>query len=47
MLFIMKADKQDWHRGTHQAISPEGPGQINQKYLDITREKRTEELEMW
>ena len=43
----MKADKQDWHRGIHQAIPPEDPRPINETYLDITREKRTEELEMW
>ena len=45
----MKADKEEWHRGTHQSIQATGEGSrpINETYLDITRKKRTEEMEMW
>ena len=43
----MPADKQEWHRGEHQPIPLEGSRPINETYLDITRKKRTEELEMW
>ena len=43
----MKADKRDWHIGKYQPAGREEPRPINETYLEMTRKKRTEELEMW